>query len=183
MSNETAATKPAFKSSLAGLEDAEALERLVNLAYRGGQSSVAWKNENHLVEGPRVSIKDLQKDLARKDSHILKLQNESGNIVACVQVECNGDEAHIGMLAVDPGQQNLGLGKKMLLLAEEFSIKEFSCSKGKMCVFAGRQELLAWYAKMGYRESGETIPFFGPESGLRPLVDNAHFVVVTKSFV
>lgn len=168
--------------SRAGKEDIVELENIVNLAYRGGQASVAWKNENHLVQGPRVTQDDLQKYMESDESTILLLRSDTGELLACVQIEHKQGqtEAHIGMLTVHPKYQNFGLGRRLLQLAGDFAKNDLACRKAKMCVFAGRQELLAWYAKMGYELTGEKMPFFGPESGLTPLVDNAHFVVVSK---
>lgn len=162
------------------MDDVDVLEKVVNLAYRGGKSTVAWKNEDHLVEGPRIIKKDLQDALQSSDSSILVSRNSDNEIVGTVQIERHGEDAHIGMLSVHPEFQNYGLGKKLLLLAEDYAKKEFNCKQSKMFVFAGREELLSWYKKMGYEATGETMPFFGPESGLKPKVENAHFVVVAK---
>jgi len=170
-----------FHVCTATLADIEQLEKLVNLAYRGGKSTVSWKNEDHLVEGPRIVPDDLRKYINAKDeSRILFLRNEENLIVGTVHIEKHGNEAHIGMLAVHPDFQNYGLGKKLLLLGEDCAVKIFNCTTGKMFVFGGREELLNWYKKMGYECTGETMPFFGPESGLKPKVENAHFVVVEK---
>ena len=176
-----ASAKENFKSSKATEADIDDLEKLVNLAYRGGKATVSWKNEDHLVEGPRIIKKDLQDYLQSKDSSILILRRTSNEIVGTVQVEKHGNDAHIGMLSVHPDFQNFGLGKQLLLLGEDCARSEFSCSTAKMFVLAGREELLAWYRKMGYELTGETMPFFGPESGLKPKVANAHFVVVAKN--
>lgn len=175
------AREDSFKTCDASLDDIAELERLVNLAYRGGKSTVAWKNEDHLVEGPRIIPEDLEKYLKDKDSAILLVRAADDSIVGTVHVEKHDEEAHIGMLSVHPEFQNFGLGKKLLLLGEEYAKAKFNCSLAKMFVFAGREELLAWYRKMGYELTGDTMPFFGPESGLKPKVEGAHFVVVAKS--
>lgn len=168
-----------YEVRMAGSGDLEQLEELVNLAYRGGKSQVSWKNEHHLVKGPRIVKAELEKIISCEDSKIITLQQEE-RILACAHVEKHCDEAHIGMLAVDPEFQNYGLGKRILLQAEKLAVESFGVLKAKMFVFAGREELLSWYEKMGYEQTGETMPFFGPESGLTPLVENAHFVVVSK---
>ncbi len=169
-----------FTTAKAGLSDIEELEKLVNLAYRGGKSTVAWKNEDHLVKGPRIVKADLESYLTRVGSTIMLVRSQSGMAVGTVHIEKHGDDAHIGMLSVHPEFQNYGLGKKLLELAAKLAREEYKCKKAKMFVFAGRNELLSWYARLGYEASGETMPFFGPESGLTPLVANPHFVVVVK---
>ena len=40
--------------------------------------------------------------------------------------------------------------------------------------------LLGSMTTLGYRETGETEPFFGPEHGVTPLVEGLHFVVIEK---
>lgn len=181
-SEEGARRSESFTTSTATLKDMSELEVLVNLAYRGGKSTVAWKNEDHLVEGPRIVPADLEKYInATESSTILFLRDDKKLMVGTVHVEKHDDEAHIGMLAVHPDFQNFGLGKKLLHIGEDHARDFYKCKIGKMFVFAGREELLAWYRKMGYELTGETMPFFGPDSGLTPKVENAHFVVVSKN--
>ncbi len=166
------------KATLADLGD---LELVVNLAYRGGKATVAWKNEHHLVQGPRITLAELKTYIESADSCILTLrEKDSQKLVGCVQIERKTQEAHIGMLTVHPECQNLGLGKMLLLKAGDYAKNDFKCTIAKMCVLGGRVELLNWYKKMGYEETGESMPFFGPESGLTPLIENPHFIVVQK---
>lgn len=179
-SAEAGVAADSFKSSVAQQADIAEIMDVVNLAYRGGKASVAWKNENHLVQGPRIVREDLEKYISTAGSAILLLRTISGVLAGTVQIEKHADEAHIGMLSVHPEYQNFGLGKRLLLMGEDYASKNFHCKTGKMFVFGGRHELLAWYQKMGYESTGETKPFFGPESGLTPLVQNPHFVVVAK---
>lgn len=180
-SKEEIITDDSFQSSVATQADIAEIMDVVNLAYRGGKSSVAWKNENHLVQGPRIIKEDLEKYVQADGSIILLLRTTSGVLAGTVHVEKHGDEAHIGMLSVHPDYQNFGLGKRLLIIGAAYAREEFHCRVAKMFVFGGRQELLAWYTKMGYELTGETLPFFGPESGLTALVENAHFVVVAKN--
>lgn len=158
--------------------DVAALEALVNLAYRGGEATVAWKNEHHLVTGARVTHEELVEAL--QNSVILLAVTADGGVVGCVQIETEGSEAVIGMLSVNPKFQNFGLGRRLLNEAATFAKNEQNCSVGKMFVLCGRPELMAWYAKCGYEPTGERKPFFGPETRLTALVDDAHFVVVSK---
>ncbi len=171
-----------FITSKATSADIKDLEEVVNLAYRGGKASVPWKNENHLVKGPRITTDELTKHLSAKGSTILLIRDKkNATLAGCVHIEINEQEAHIGMLTVHPEYQNLGLGKKLLNLAGDFAKNDMHCKIAKMCVLGGREELLAWYKKMGYELTGESMPFFGPESGLTPLCENPHFVVVKKA--
>ena len=163
--------------------DIDAIEALVNLAYRGGLSTVSWKNEHHLVQGARITEDELIDALSSDSSIILLACTEDGTIVGSVEIEKHGNDAHIGMLAVHPEYQNFGLGRKLLEAGGETAKTDFECSKAKMFVLCGRPELLAWYSKAGYEASGERQAFFGPESRLTPLIEDAHFVVVEKALL
>ena len=160
--------------------DIAALETLVNLAYRGGEATVAWKNENHLVTGARVVPEELKDAICLDNSAVFVASTTDGDLIGCVQIEKEGDDGIIGMLSVHPKHQNIGLGRKLLNAGELVAKTEFGCTTGKMYVLCGRPELMAWYAKVGYQPTGETKPFFGPETRLTALVDEAHFVVVAK---
>lgn len=170
-----------FTMRKATTADIEELEKLVNLAYRGGQSTVEWKNEHHLVQGPRVTPDELNSALNTEGSIVVLACTEEGAAVGSVQIEKEGSDAIIGMLAVHPQFQNFGLGRKLLDKGAELAISDFSCTTAKMYVLTGRPELMAWYKKAGYEPTGERKPFFGPDSGLTPLIDDAHFVVVSKA--
>jgi len=180
-SAEKSSTTDNFATSTATTKDISDIEELVNLAYRGGKASVGWKNEHDLVKGPRIVKADLENYLSDQNAEIILIRDTKGVLAGAVHIEQHGQDAHIGMLSVHPEYQNLGLGKKLLLLGEKQARERCKCTQAKMFVFAGRNELLTWYRSMGYLETGETKPFFGPESGLTPLVENAHFVVVAKA--
>jgi ribosomal protein S18 acetylase RimI-like enzyme len=164
--------------------DVEQLERVIQLAYRGGKASVDWKNEHTQVTGPRTTVGDLQQLLRCESAHILVAEMEDGNgrsIAGCVLIEEDDDDCIIGMLAVDPGRQNLGLGRLLVRAAEQHAVSKLGYKAAKMWVLGGRDELLAWYKRLGYEATGETRPFFGPEAGVIPTDPNAHFVVIAKA--
>lgn len=161
--------------------DIDRLEELVQLAYRGGKAAVAWKNEDHMVSGPRITKPELTAMIACQTAHILVFAAENETILGCVLVEEHEDgQAHVGMLAVSPDCQNMGLGKKLIKAAEDYAKNQLLCRKTKMCVLSGRPELLGWYKSLGYEETGENTPFPGPESGLTPAQEGAHFIGIGK---
>lgn len=160
--------------------DAQSLERMVDLAYRGGKSTVSWKNEDDLVKGSRISEQELQELISSSQSALL-LAEQGEVLVGCIHIErANETEAHIGLLAVHPEHQNKGLGRFLLVSAEHYARDQFGCALAKMFVLSGRNELLAWYKTFGYRETGETAKFPGPESGLVPLKGAPYFVIIEK---
>lgn len=167
----------------ATLADVSTLEPLIRFAYRGGKEKVSWTNEHQLVKGPRISESELKEVIASSDKTILVAEQTIDGrktLLGCILVEQQADEAYIGMLAVDPDRQSGGIGKLLLESAEMHAVGVFGCSTAKMWIINGRDELLAWYKRMGYEETGETEPFLPPESGVIPLVDNLHFLVIRK---
>ena len=65
----------------------------------------------------------------------------------------NGDRIYIGMLAVDPAQQKLGIGARMMREAEDFG-HSAGCKFADIRVVSVRPELPLIYRKLGYVESG-----------------------------
>jgi GNAT superfamily N-acetyltransferase len=62
-----------------------------------------------------------------------------------------------GMLALDPKQQGLGLGRSMVLFAEEYCLKYLGCEVMRLELLfptkqlhKGKERLQAWYLRMGY---------------------------------
>lgn len=171
----------------AALDDVDELNQLIAFAYRGGKTAVPWTNEHKLVKGPRITPDALRDIITDSGKTILVAYSERGGkivLTGCVLVENHGDgHGHIGMLAVDPELQSAGIGKVLLQSAEKHAIEVFRCHTATMWILSGRDELLSWYKRMGYEETGETEPFPGPESGNVPLVENLHFLVIGKKLV
>ena len=181
----TAQTKviPSFR--VANQDDVTALVDLVQLAYRGGKATVGWKNENHLVSGPRITEAQMKElvDASAKTILIAELPSNKPQMSGCILVEEHPDDAHIGMFAVNPDLQNIGLGKALVQAAEQYAVRTLGKTRAKMCVLSTRDELLAWYGRMGYEKTGATEPFFGPESGQTPLQEDLYFVEISKKLV
>lgn len=167
----------------ATLSDVAQLEPLIRFAYRGGKEKVSWTNEHKLVKGPRTSEPELKEIISCSDKAILVCEETASGrrtLLGCILVEKNDCEAYVGMLAVDPDRQSEGIGRLLLQSAESYATGVFDCASAKMWILSGRDELMAWYVRMGYAETGETEPFLPPESGVTPLVDNLHFLVIKK---
>lgn len=133
--------------------DADAIAALVNRAYRPTAGERGWTHEADLVAGPRTSAAQVA-ELFRAGSSVLLMRLED-QVVACVHVAQSVDSCTIGMLATAPGQQNLGLGKRMLQHAEQFAAKHYAARRLDMSVLSSRPELLAFYERRGYVLTGE----------------------------
>jgi ribosomal protein S18 acetylase RimI-like enzyme len=143
--------------SKAGLNDVEAIAKLVNSAYRGDHAKKGWTTEADLIDGTRTDALALVEIIKRPDTTILKYERE-GNIVGCVELKMSDSKLYLGMLTVEPGIQGGGIGKEMLRTAEDFA-KAQGCRSVYMTVITIRQELIDWYKRHGYVDTGARKPF------------------------
>jgi ribosomal protein S18 acetylase RimI-like enzyme len=81
------------------------------------------------------------------------LAERDGQAVACVYVEVRGERAYFGMLAVDPAQQGQGFGRLLTTAAEQYG-REHGCKHMDITVLSLRPELLPFYRRLGYSETG-----------------------------
>lgn len=134
---------------LADLNDAEAVNDLLNLAYRGEQG---WAKENGLVSSQRSVIDDVESTVKDKNS-IFLIYREETRLVACICLELKGEDIFIGAFAVHPKHQSTGRGTAMLSAAEQYAIANFTIRKFVMVVLSNRPELIAFYERRGYQRN------------------------------
>ncbi len=164
--------------SVAGLEHIPAILSIVNKAYRGEDSKKGWTTEALLIEGDkRTDEKDIEELINNENSWILKYTLDN-KIVANVNLQKQGDALYLGMFSVDPEMQGMGIGKKILLAADEFA-KEKGCKKITMSVISVREELIAWYIKNGYAHTGLEKPFPTENKFGRPVMP-LKFIILEK---
>jgi predicted N-acetyltransferase YhbS len=128
--------------------------------------------------GDRVSADEIS-ELMQGGSEFLVLDNEepgtgTGTLLGCVCLKCTGDHGYLGMLSVHPSRQHQGLGR-MLIDAVETRARELRCRVMDMHIVNLREELPAYYRRLGYVESG-TLPFSEPERSTQP----CFFIVMSK---
>ena len=138
--------------------DADAITLLVNNAYRPKSGNAGWTHEADLVSGNRISATQVKDIISRTDSVIL-LGSKDSEIIACVQVEKTATACFIGLLAVNAALQGGGAGKQMLAQAEDFANTRFDPHKFIMAVVSTRHELIAFYIRRGYTETGDVLDY------------------------
>ena len=138
-------------------EDIASLNTLINSAYRGEFSKKGWTTEAHLLEGSRTTEVELL-DIIQDTSHTILKYSDNGKIIGCVLLKVKANELYLGMLTVSPDLQNSGIGKKLLRQAEVFAV-EMQLPKIVMTVITVREELIAWYKRNGYVDTGAREPF------------------------
>ena len=78
---------------------------------------------------------------------------KNSQILASIYIELRGDRGYFGMLAVDPSQQGQGLARIMIQAAEDYC-RDQGCKVMDITVLSLRPELLPFYRKQGYMETG-----------------------------
>jgi ribosomal protein S18 acetylase RimI-like enzyme len=146
-----------FKINIATVVDAQALNQLVNSAYRGDSSRQGWTTEADLLDGTRTDSAAIKELIESSGVTILKYV-ESNEILACVELKKESNKLYLGMLTVKPSLQGKGIGKELLKAAEEEGKKQ-ECSSIFMTVISVRKELIDWYLRHGYQLTGERKPF------------------------
>lgn len=164
---------------IARKSDADAIADLVNGAYRPEIDAAGWTHETHLVAGKRTHMGHIAQLLARPDSVIL-VGLKNLELVACVHIEKNKTGTHIGMLAVKPLRQGLGLGKQMLAHAEKYAHACFNSEKFILQVISARSELIAFYRRRGYQPTGEIRAFPHSADVGKPISDELSVEILEK---
>ncbi|MFM8331041.1 MAG: GNAT family N-acetyltransferase [Candidatus Methylumidiphilus sp.] len=131
---------------------------LVNSAYRGESGKQGWTTEADLLDGQRTDVEEITRLLAVEDSMIL-LGIWDGEAVASVHLEKHAEGAYLGMLAVKPGLQGRGIGRRVLAAAEQTAQREWRAAKVLMTVITLRHELIDFYLRCGYLRTGRVRPF------------------------
>jgi ribosomal protein S18 acetylase RimI-like enzyme len=154
--------KPFFSNpaiAVASYDDLTAITALLNSAYRGESSKEGWTHEEHLIDGSVRTNEDiLKKVIDQQDSILLKYTNQQQIITGCVNLQLHADRLYLGMLAVSPKLQGGGIGKQLLNAAEEYA-EQLHCSSIYMTVISVRSELIDWYKRHGYKDTGQRTPF------------------------
>ena len=144
---------------LATIEDAKQLETLLNTAYRGETAKLGWTHEADLIAGNvRVNEAMVLENLNTNNAVFLKYVNDNADIIGCVNLKQNEQKKYLGMFSVHPTQQGSGIGKQLLLAAEEYA-SHVGSNTIYMTVISLRTELINWYKAKGYNETGERQPF------------------------
>ena len=150
--------------SIANKADVSAITKLLNSAYRGESSTHGWTTEAHLIGGNvRTDEAHLQEVMERQKSNVLKYTNDENEIIGCVNLQQHGNKIYLGMLSVSPKLQGAGTGKQLLQAAEEYA-QNFQSTSIYMTVITARTELISWYQRHGYIDTGERKAF--EEDGL-----------------
>ena len=140
-------------------DDIPALVSLLNSTFRGDASKKGWTTEADLLKGDlRTDEVTLAKLMQTPGAVFLKYVNEDNNIDGCIFLEKKDSRLYLGMLSVSAMIQAKGIGKQLMAAATEHAVRH-QCSSIFMRVISVRRELIAWYERQGYINTGKTEPF------------------------
>jgi ribosomal protein S18 acetylase RimI-like enzyme len=169
-------------------DDTELLLPLIRSAYRGEESRAGWTTEADLVADERIDTSGLLAKITAPDAVVLVITDGSTNpdaqaLISCCELLWHPDSktAYFGLFAVDPKKQGAGIGRQVLTYAEDYALSRWGAAKVEMTVIWQREDIIAWYARRGYRKTGEQRPF--PYEGLvngKALRDDLYFEVLVK---
>jgi N-acetylglutamate synthase-like GNAT family acetyltransferase len=124
----------------ATVADAPALAELVNAAYA---------IEAFFVDGERTNAAEIAELVAKGTFVVLEHAHDTGRLGAAVYVE----RGYFGMLSVHPELQGMGLGTRLVRVAEALC-EAFGSREVNLKIINLREELARWYRSLGYREVG-----------------------------
>jgi ribosomal protein S18 acetylase RimI-like enzyme len=162
----------------ATVEDISTLTQLINSAYRGESSKKGWTTEANLLEGIRTSEQELTEILEDRKNTLLKY-TENNRIIGSVLLIEKEQQLYLGMLTVSPELQNSGIGKKLLQQAE-IHASALGLTKIVMTVISVREELIEWYKRNGYVDTGAREPFPAGEVHIPISEQPLEFMVLKK---
>lgn len=169
----------------AALADVPAAHALIESAYRGDSAKAGWTHEADLLGGQRTDHEALA-DIINDPKQTLILAEDDGALIGCVVIVDKGARdneriAYLGMLTVKPTLQAGGLGRRLIEVAEQHA-RELGASVMELTVVTRRTELIAWYLRRGYTDTGrkEPFPLDDPRFGL-PRTWDLEFVVLSKA--
>lgn len=141
--------------AIANEVDVSGIKNLLNSAYRGEASKQGWTTEAYLIAGDqRTDEESVLQTMQAKGSVFLKYINHQNEMIGCVNLQQHHQKLYLGMFSVSPHLQGGGIGKQLLMAAEEYA-KYLHCTIIYMTVISVRDELINWYKRHGYKDTGE----------------------------
>lgn len=161
-------------------DDIGAIVALVESAFRGDVSRKGWTTEADILDGQRTDPAGVGELIDRPVGGML-LGERGGDLIACLHVEQRGEAGYLGMFSVRPDLQGAGVGGAMLSEAERIAREDWRSCEMQMTVISVRDDLIAWYARRGYRRTGRYSPFpYGDERFGIPKRDDLCFELLVK---
>lgn len=145
--------------------DAPAIAALIESAYRGPVAARGWTNESEILTGPRSSPGEVERLILTPGTRFL-IARSGDRLVGSALLQKDQNGAYFGMFAIDPDAQGAGLGKTIMARCETAVVELWTARFLRLTVISLRDELIAWYERRGFRQTGRREPFpFDTASG------------------
>ena len=170
----------------AEFSDAQAINTLINSAYRGESSRKGWTTEADILDGLRTTTAEVGKIIKRDNAFMLigVLNDEIVATICCEWQELAfKNTVHFGMIAVKPSLQNKGYGKSLIKAAEAMTLRQWRVAGFHMAVISIRHELIAFYERLGYKRTGEFVDFPVKSDMWQPKVEGLNLQYLAKLVV
>lgn len=151
---------------------------LVNAAYRGTGGEKRWTTEAHLVQGDRLAIEDLEREIATGSTEFY-LSFIEEKLVGCIGLKHFGQITEFGTFAVDPNLHGYGYGKELLNFAE--TVARTNSKTFQVTVVSQNRDLLQFYLRRGYQETGDRLAYPEDQNVGKPRVPDIDLSVLKKS--
>lgn len=140
----------------ATIQDAPQLAELVNSAYRGDYSKKGWTTEADLLDGQRTDAPSLMSLIETPLNQFeLVFEGRSPKLLGSVHlIQELPDTLYFGMLTIEPSLQGQGFGKILLKHAEDVA-RGYGFKKLRCTVIPTRKELIDFYKRRGFKETGK----------------------------
>lgn len=165
--------------NIATKKDILRIVELLNMGYRGEKSRKGWTTEADLISGEiRSNEDDVRGVMEEEGSVFLVYTHDGGEVSGCMNLKKQSRRIYLGMFAVEPELQARGIGGELMKAAEEYANYQ-DCSSIYMYVISVRDELISWYKRKGFEDTGERVPFHENFTGkhVRPL----EFAILEKN--
>ena len=168
--------------AVASVADMAAIAILLNSAYRGESSKQGWTSEANIIAGDvRTDENSLLELIKQPNCVMVKYTDDEQQIIGCVNLQQQDNKIYLGMLSVRPQLQGGGVGKQLLNAAEEYA-RHLQCLTVYMTVVTVRTELIDWYKRYSYKDTGERKSF--TEDGLTGKhLQTLEFMVMEKNIL
>jgi len=149
---------------IAEASDARQIMAVINAAFKIAEEFFCFED--------RITLEEVERLLT---TGTFLLAESDRVLVGCVYVELKDrDRSYLGLLSVDPSQQQNGLGS-LLMEAGEKHCRRLGCRFMEIHIVNLRTELQPFYKRRGYTETG-TLPFPPEIQTKQP----CHFITMVK---
>ncbi|CAK4010864.1 acyl- N-acyltransferase [Lecanosticta acicola] len=206
MASTTSNRSPLLAFRLATVEDADALTRLVNIAFRSEKTGDTWIYDEQDKRVDILPLEVTQHFISGDDTVMLVGHLSPGfastqglndaRVATCflrrpaVTPEQQQKNSHVspgtawlGLLAILPSLHGQGLGKDILAEAGRFVKEQWGAERLEFDFVHTRTQLKAWYERQGYQETGKWRDFMYPEGGKEVLRGGLRQIVLGKDLM